>query len=90
MSGCSSLVVPAYWGASWTSATILRATEFHDLMLMFLMRLSKGPVAVVPRNSLFQPVDAGDVAERMAELVTGLRPAAFPSSAVRGSSPWPT
>jgi uncharacterized protein YbjT (DUF2867 family) len=51
--------------------TILRATEFHDLMLMFLMRLCMGPVAVVPRNSLFQPVAPGDVAERMAELVAG-------------------
>jgi uncharacterized protein YbjT (DUF2867 family) len=55
-------------GLPWT---ILRATEFHDLMLMFLMRLSTGPVAVVPRNSMFQPVDAGDVADRMTELVRG-------------------
>ncbi|SCL17694.1 Uncharacterized conserved protein YbjT, contains NAD(P)-binding and DUF2867 domains [Micromonospora rhizosphaerae] len=55
-------------GLPWT---ILRATEFHDLMLMFLTRLSKGPAAVVPRKSLFQPVDVGDVAERMAELVMG-------------------
>jgi uncharacterized protein YbjT (DUF2867 family) len=55
-------------GLPWT---ILRATEFHDLMLMFLMRFAKGPVAVVPRGSLLQPVDAGDVAERMAQLVMG-------------------
>jgi uncharacterized protein YbjT (DUF2867 family) len=54
-------------GMPWT---ILRATEFHDLMLTFLRRFAAGPVAVVPRNSLLQPVDTGDVAERMAELVT--------------------
>jgi uncharacterized protein YbjT (DUF2867 family) len=55
-------------GLPWT---ILRATEFHDLMLMFLIRLSKTPVALVARGARFQPVDVRDVAERMAELVQG-------------------
>jgi uncharacterized protein YbjT (DUF2867 family) len=55
-------------GLPWT---ILRTTEFHDLVLMFLMKLSKAPVAFVPRGSRFQPVDVGDVAERMTELVIG-------------------
>jgi uncharacterized protein YbjT (DUF2867 family) len=55
-------------GVPWT---VLRATQFHDLMLMYLMRLSKGPVAVVAQRSLLQPVDVGEVAERMAKLVTG-------------------
>jgi uncharacterized protein YbjT (DUF2867 family) len=55
-------------GLPWT---ILRATEFHDLMLMFLIKLSKAPVAVVPRGSRFQPVDVRDVAERIADLVLG-------------------
>jgi uncharacterized protein YbjT (DUF2867 family) len=55
-------------GLPWT---ILRATEFHDLMLMFVTRLAKGRVALVPRKSLFQPVDAGEVADRMTELVLG-------------------
>jgi uncharacterized protein YbjT (DUF2867 family) len=49
--------------------TILRATEFHDLMLTFLIKLSTAPVAVVARGSRFQPVDVRDVADRMAELV---------------------
>jgi uncharacterized protein YbjT (DUF2867 family) len=53
-------------GLPWT---ILRATEFHDLMLMFLIKLSKAPVAVVARGSRFQPVDVRDVAQRLAELV---------------------
>jgi uncharacterized protein YbjT (DUF2867 family) len=30
--------------------TILRATDFHDLLLMFLIKLSKVPVAVVARG----------------------------------------
>jgi uncharacterized protein YbjT (DUF2867 family) len=53
-------------GLPWT---ILRATEFHDLMLKFLIALSKAPVAVFPRGSRFQPVDVRDVAQRMVELV---------------------
>ncbi|MFG1710747.1 SDR family oxidoreductase [Nonomuraea sp. M3C6] len=55
-------------GLPWT---VLRATEFHDLLLMFLMRLAKGPIAIVPRGALFQPVDVGDVADRMMELILG-------------------
>lgn len=55
-------------GAPWT---VLRATEFHDLVLKFLALLSKGPAAVVPRGALLQPVDVGEVADRMAELVMG-------------------
>ncbi|MBF8193129.1 SDR family oxidoreductase [Nonomuraea sp. K274] len=55
-------------GLPWT---ILRATEFHDLVLMFLMKLARAPVAVVPRGACFQPVDVSDVAERMVELVLG-------------------
>jgi uncharacterized protein YbjT (DUF2867 family) len=52
-------------GLPWT---ILRATEFHDLMLMFLIKLSRAPVAVVARGARFQPVDVRDVAQRLAEL----------------------
>ncbi|MBF8191378.1 NAD(P)H-binding protein [Nonomuraea sp. K274] len=55
-------------GLPWT---VLRATEFHDLLLMYLMRLAKGLVAVVLRGSLLQPVDVGEVAARMATLVLG-------------------
>ena len=55
-------------GLPWT---ILRSTEFHDLIFMYLARLSKGPLAVVPRKALLQPVDVGEVAARMAELAMG-------------------
>jgi uncharacterized protein YbjT (DUF2867 family) len=53
-------------GLPWTT---LRATEFHDLMLKFMIKLAKAPVAVVARGARFQPVDVRDVAQRMAELV---------------------
>lgn len=51
--------------------TILRTTQVHDLVLMFLMLLTRGPAAVVPRGFRGQPVDTGEVADRMAQLVLG-------------------
>jgi uncharacterized protein YbjT (DUF2867 family) len=47
--------------------TILRATQFHELIDRIL-RASRGPFLFVPRSISFQPVDSGDVAERLAEL----------------------
>lgn len=48
--------------------TILRATQFHDFVLKGLKTLEAGPVAAVPKDFLFQPVDVGEVASRLAEL----------------------
>jgi uncharacterized protein YbjT (DUF2867 family) len=55
-------------GLSWT---VLRTTQFHDLVLTFVMLLSKWPFALVPRGFRSQPVDAGDVAVRLVSLVLG-------------------
>jgi uncharacterized protein YbjT (DUF2867 family) len=55
-------------GIGWTT---LRATQFHDLILMVAGALAKLPVIPVPAGSRFQPVDATEVAERMAELALG-------------------
>ncbi|GLW55910.1 SDR family oxidoreductase [Kitasatospora phosalacinea] len=60
---CERLVVES--GLGWT---VLRATQFHDLVLRVLDGLSKAPVLVVPRGVAFQPVDVRDVAERVAQL----------------------
>jgi uncharacterized protein YbjT (DUF2867 family) len=49
--------------------TILRATQFHELIDR-IFRASRGPFVFVPRSISFQPVDSGDVAERLAELAT--------------------
>src|SRR5215218_3388048 len=48
--------------------TILRATQFYDLVLMALRFLDRLPVMVVPRDFLGQPIDAGEVADRLVEL----------------------
>ncbi|AOR35485.1 nucleoside-diphosphate sugar epimerase [Streptomyces fodineus] len=52
-------------GLGWT---ILRTTQFHDLMVTILGGLAKSPVMLVPAGVPDQPVEVGEVAERLAEL----------------------
>lgn len=54
-------------GLPWT---ILRATQFHDLVRYMLDLLSRPPVMPVPAGVRVQPVDVADVAARLADLVT--------------------
>jgi uncharacterized protein YbjT (DUF2867 family) len=58
-------------GLPWTT---LRAAQFHELILSVARRLGKLPVVPVPSGVPYQPVDAGEVADRLAELALG-RPA---------------
>ncbi|MGN8244406.1 SDR family oxidoreductase [Cellulomonas soli] len=53
-------------GVPWT---ILRATQFHDLVVSMLGPLCAGPVAVVPAGTSVQPVDVRDVAALLVALV---------------------
>jgi len=55
-------------GLPWTT---LRATQFHDLVYLTVSRLARLPVAPVPAGIRFQPVDTGEVAERLVELALG-------------------
>ena len=55
-------------GLPWTT---LRATQFYDLLLMVARAMARLPVIPAPSGMRFQPVDAGDVAARMAELALG-------------------
>jgi uncharacterized protein YbjT (DUF2867 family) len=55
-------------GLPWTT---LRATQFHDLILMVAQQMTKLPVIPVPAGFRFQPVDAGEVAARLVELTLG-------------------
>jgi uncharacterized protein YbjT (DUF2867 family) len=49
--------------------TILKATQFHGLVLRLIQRLDRLPVVMpVPRGFLLQPIDAGEVADRTAKL----------------------
>jgi uncharacterized protein YbjT (DUF2867 family) len=55
-------------GVPWTT---LRATQFHDLILMVARQLAKLPVIPAPSGVRCQPVDAGDVATQLVELAVG-------------------
>jgi uncharacterized protein YbjT (DUF2867 family) len=56
-------------GLPWTN---LRATQFHDGFILFMVRaMAKLPVIPVPAGFRFQPVDAGEVAARLVELALG-------------------
>ena len=54
-------------GLPWTT---LRATQFHQSMLLLVQQMAKLPVIPVPARWKFQPVDAVEVADRLAELAT--------------------
>lgn len=55
-------------GVPWT---VLRAAQFHGLMLTVARAMAKLPVIPVPTGMRAEPVDARDVAERLVELVQG-------------------
>ncbi|WP_206305362.1 SDR family oxidoreductase [Actinacidiphila soli] len=51
--------------------TVLRATQFHDLVLAGVQQLARLPVVPVPSGALVQSVEVGEVADRLAELALG-------------------
>ncbi|GAB1813779.1 NAD(P)H-binding protein [Mycobacterium sp. MUNTM1] len=55
-------------GLPWT---VLRATQFHDLIAFMLRILAKPPVMALPSGLRFQPVDVRDVGARLAQLALG-------------------
>jgi uncharacterized protein YbjT (DUF2867 family) len=55
-------------GLPWTT---LRATQFHELILLAVRQIARLPVIPVPSGFRFQPVDAGEVAARLMELALG-------------------
>lgn len=62
--------------ASGLPCTILRTTQFHTLPDMALNVLTKVPgVVALPRGLRDQPIDVGEVAERLADLALAGGPA---------------
>ncbi|MFI2372097.1 SDR family oxidoreductase [Streptomyces sp. NPDC018833] len=55
-------------GLGWT---VLRTTQFHDLVLQVLRSSAKLPVMLLPAGVADQPIEATEVAARLAELATG-------------------
>jgi uncharacterized protein YbjT (DUF2867 family) len=52
-------------GLPWTT---LRATQFHDLTLLTIQQLARLPVVPVPAGWRVQPIEPGEVADRLVEL----------------------
>jgi uncharacterized protein YbjT (DUF2867 family) len=48
--------------------TILRATQFHEFVLRIVQLLDRIPLMMTPRGFLLQPIDIGEVADRLVEL----------------------
>jgi uncharacterized protein YbjT (DUF2867 family) len=59
-------------GLGWT---ILRTTQFHELVLRLAKAAARLPVMLVPAATSVQPIDAGEVAARLVELATTAAPA---------------
>ncbi len=55
-------------GLPWTT---VRATQFYESMLMLVERMSRLPVIPVSAGWRFQPIEAGEVADRLVELALG-------------------
>jgi uncharacterized protein YbjT (DUF2867 family) len=56
---------------SGISFSTLRAAQFFELTLLTARAMAKLPVIPVPKGFRFQPVDAGEVADRLVELALG-------------------
>ncbi|MFE0175563.1 SDR family oxidoreductase [Streptomyces sp. NPDC059002] len=54
-------------GIGWT---VLRTTQFHDLVLRILQASAKLPVMLLPAGVSDQPIEVGEVADRLTELAT--------------------
>ncbi|MER5914623.1 NAD(P)H-binding protein [Streptomyces sp. NPDC001982] len=55
-------------GLGWT---VLRATQFHDLLVQLFQVLAKPPVMLLPASVADQPVEVSEVADRLAGLAVG-------------------
>ena len=70
----SKLAVEKLVAESGVGWTVLRATQFHDLLLQVFEGLSKVPVMMLPAGVSDQPVEVAEVAEvaeRLVELANG-------------------
>lgn len=63
---CENLVLE-----SGVPHTILRATQFHELIGAVLRAVERWPIAPLPTDFRFQPVATEDVAARIADLIDG-------------------
>jgi uncharacterized protein YbjT (DUF2867 family) len=48
--------------------TILRATQFHEFVLTLIQALDRLPLMLMPKGFLLQPIETGEVADRLVEV----------------------
>lgn len=72
-------------GIPWT---LLRAAQFHDIVLTMGQKMARMPVVPAPGGLRFQPVDSREVAARLVELALG-RPAGRVADIMRPRGPPP-
>ena len=65
-------------GVPWTT---LHATQLYDLTLVTVQAMAKLPVIPVPAGFKFQPIDAGEVADRLVDLALGVPAGRVPDMA---------
>lgn len=53
---------------SASNYSIVRATQFHDLIASILQKLGKPPLCLLPRGFMFQPVNTDDVAGHLIDV----------------------
>ncbi len=51
-------------------STILRSTQFHNLIVGACRAIARSPVAFTPAQTCFQPIDVQEVATRLVELAS--------------------
>lgn len=67
----AKLGVEAMVASAGVPYTILRATQFHDLVLRLFTAQRRLPAVLVPRGLAVQPVDVAEVAHRLVDLALG-------------------
>ena len=68
-------------GESGVPYSILRATQFHDFIARIMRAAGRPPLALIPKKFVFQPIDTGEVAVALAELVESRVPGLQPDVA---------
>ena len=77
----TKLRVEEMLAASGLGHTVLRATQFHDLINAVFSVQRFSPVLLALRGVRFQPIDTGDVAARLVELIDAEPAGRVPTSA---------
>lgn len=67
----AKLEVERRLAASGLPWTVLRATQFHNLVTSIFAAQRRLPVLIVPRGISVQPIDVHEVADRLVELTGG-------------------